>query len=67
MVELKPCPFCGGRVYPIYHSGTKKYYLQHYENDRQSCLIETVELVGFGKIESIMDAYNAWNRRADNG
>lgn len=63
MAELKPCPFCGGRVYVSYWSGTQNFYIFHYE--KKKCPVLEVELDGT-KMQSLDDAIEAWNRMAEN-
>ena len=66
MVEkLKPCPFCGGDVYPVYSSMTKKYYMYHYERNENPCCIEKFELSGLRGLKCLKDAYVAWNNRTE--
>lgn len=64
MAELKPCPFCGGKVYPVYRSRTNRHYIYHYAK-KKPCAIDTIELTD--KIKTLAGAIEAWNRRADNG
>ena len=60
MIELKPCPFCGGTPVLIEH----KYDLSHilygydcYGDDHHTC--------GVGYFETQKEAVEAWNRRAN--
>ena len=62
MSELKPCPFCGGEVYPVYWSRTEKYYMRHYKR-KKKCVIELFEFADGAK--SLLDVYDMWNRRAN--
>lgn len=62
--DLKPCPFCGGRVYPVYWSRTEKYYIQHYRDGRKTCAIDRFELTDGAKC--LKDVYEMWNRRTEN-
>ena len=61
--DLKPCPFCGGRVYPVYWSRTEKYYMQHYQSNKRKCVIERFELESGATC--LQDVYEMWNRRKD--
>lgn len=61
-MELKPCPFCGGEVYPCYASKTGRHYILHYQRGQaKKCLVQTVELKE--SIRTLGQAIEAWNRR----
>lgn len=62
MTELKPCPFCGGKVYSVYWSKTNRHYIFHYAS-KKACVVDKFELKG--GIRSLADAVEAWNRRAN--
>lgn len=64
-MELKPCPFCGGAVTIYYSSATNGYFFMHKEKD-SSCILLTPSTI-CGKHKCLKDAYDAWNRRADDG
>lgn len=68
MSELKPCPFCGGEVNIYYSSATKAFYFIHTDKQgvSKNCILITPALI-FGNYKSLKEAYEAWNRRADNG
>ena len=63
MSELKPCPFCGGEVYPVYWSRTEKYYMRHYKRNKRRCCIEQFEFTDVA--ECLNDVYEEWNRRVN--
>ena len=63
MTELKPCPFCGGEVYPMYWSKTKKFYMYHYKRNKKPCVIEVFQFNDGA--ECLEDTYELWNRRAN--
>lgn len=56
-IELKPCPFCGGEAIDTYNTHHK--YIIYCENE--NCMMNQNE-VGY---ESLEEAIEAWNRRAD--
>ena len=73
MIELKPCPFCGGKAIILYYENGNHLY---YENGNQyrsnlyyaskrgtvTCEKCRCSLHIYAKAK---DAVNAWNRRAD--
>ena len=66
--EMKPCPFCGGRVYPCYASKQDRHYMLHYGKEGQpkgwdGCSVEAV--VFKKEIRTLGEAMDAWNRRAE--
>ena len=74
MIELKPCPFCGGEarfrggnsISPIYCGGAvvdaEWDYLPVYVECR-SCRASTVEFGSDNDDQNHEDAEKAWNRR----
>lgn len=60
-VELKPCPFCGGKswVIKIPNESNKKYVVVCKDDDCGASL--------GNYSETREEAINAWNKRADNG
>lgn len=68
MVELKPCPFCGGPVNVYYSSATKAFFWIHTDKQGKSkdCF-EITPAVMFGKYANLNEAYSAWNGRKGNG
>ena len=67
MAELKPCPFCGKSVMIYYSSATNGYYFMH-SNSKMitDCILLTPSTI-CGNYHNLTEAYEAWNRRADNG
>ena len=63
-LELKPCPFCGGKVIMMrsecLESGFVSYYVSH--NDPFNCAYEIRQQ---SASETMQEAANKWNRRAD--
>lgn len=59
-MELKPCPFCGGKA-EIKVSKKHKKFPFRVVCKRLSCAAKTAR---WNKLDG---AINAWNRRADNG
>lgn len=65
MYDLKPCPFCGGKVSLTYHSGDNVYRIWHHWGNSAECFIaEPIELPG-NQLKSLSEAAQAWNRRQD--
>lgn len=60
--KLKPCPFCGGKVYPVYWSKTNRHYIYHYASEK-SCTVDKIEFKD--SIKSLADVIEAWNRRSE--
>lgn len=68
MIELKPCPFCGGeaKIYSATTSGYPKYPKAHCYCERchaSSAAFTDTEQNG----THILNASEAWNRRASDG
>nr|DAN88862.1 MAG TPA: restriction alleviation protein [Caudoviricetes sp.] len=63
-LELKPCPFCGGKVIMMrlesLETGFVSYYVSH--NDPFNCAYEIRQQ---SASETMQEAANKWNRRAD--
>lgn len=68
MQELKPCPFCGDEVLIYYSSATRGFYFnhRHKQGAANDCILLTPAII-LGDFKCLQDAYDAWNRRADNG
>ena len=63
MAELKPCPFCGGiGVIKIDDFGGAMKFLPHCSNYGESCW--GMQENWFNSLEEAIDA---WNRRAEDG
>lgn len=62
MIELKPCPFCGGRVHMIYSSQDQMYHVYH--EDLFRCAIKGYINISGDCAKSLADAKREWNRRA---
>lgn len=62
MIELKPCPFCGGEVRLTYNSMDKAFNIWHRFN--KCAMAEPMRL---DDAESLADAAEKWNRRMENG
>lgn len=63
MEQLKPCPFCGGKVTMTYNSFSNTFNVYH---DEEACaLCEPIQIDG-GLVKSLSEATKAWNMRADN-
>ena len=65
-MELKPCPFCGGRVNFTYSSMSKTFNFYHKDAQKSlSCpMVEPIRLDGH-VCESLAGAAEFWNRRAE--
>ena len=59
MVELKPCPFCGGEAEFLYHSRIKRPVI--YDFFRCGCKECGLRYPKFFRVER--EAIEAWNRR----
>lgn len=66
-MELKPCPFCGGKVYICYRSWTKRYVVCHSATNKILCPMLIMEMNDDIGLKSLADAGKAWNRRVENG
>lgn len=65
MYELKPCPFCGGKVNLTYYSGSNEYHIWHnWDNSAECFIAEPIVLPG-NQLKSLSEAAKAWNRRQD--
>ena len=73
MAELKPCPFCGAKIKIVTSSyGGHGYRLYHDITDdpTEECPIaghEDEGEMGMWIYDTIEDAIEAWNRRAEDG
>ena len=66
MTKLKPCPFCGSKVYMIYNSRDNTFKVYHtYTGDVENCFMREPMMIE--QCTSLAEAAEAWNRRADNG
>jgi hypothetical protein len=63
MMELKPCPFCGGAMTCVYNSFDNAFKFYHkYEGMSDFCRVfEPISL----RAISLADAKEAWNRRVN--
>lgn len=59
MAELKPCPFCGGKVKVRY-----KMPMNWIECKRCNCSM--VQVDSYAQRDREQELIEAWNRRADN-
>lgn len=63
-IGLKPCPFCGGKAIIMrlesLETGFMSYYVSH--NDPFNCAYAIKQQ---SASETIQEAANKWNRRAD--
>ena len=67
MAELKPCPFCGGKMSMIYRSSDNAFHVFHASGfDAVKCPILEPFLIDSVDDMSLRGAAEAWNRRADN-
>lgn len=76
-IELKPCPFCGGKAGYIINSNYERRTTHGWQfgikctNCMTELRIVTVDLESNGRIAFAKDdrkkAADMWNRRADNG
>lgn len=66
-IELKPCPFCGEDVMVYYSSTTNGYFFTHKnkQGEEKNCILLTPAIIR-GRHRCLKDAYDAWNRRANN-
>jgi len=64
-MELKPCPFCGGKVSLTYSSYDNMFNFWHSENGLITCFAaEPIQFDGCW-VKSLKEAAEAWNRRAN--
>lgn len=61
MIELKPCPFCGGKARLFVNGGVRVICPKCYASTR--ILTDEMEYES-NAVETVIEA---WNRRADNG
>lgn len=73
--ELKPCPFCGGKM--IFHKDTytnkygKQVTEQYYMHEKEGCILDELMMpfvIGAGDATNnyIGEYAEKWNRRAKN-
>ena len=63
MVELKSCPFCGGKALLNHdYAGIGASYIQC-----EKCGVESIRFLRSFEIASDEKAVEFWNRRADDG
>ena len=68
MTELKPCPFCGGKVTMVYNSMDNAFKVYHSSSfDAMDCPVIEPIMLGDLEIMSLKGAREAWNRRANDG
>ena len=62
-MELKPCPFCGGKAILAHDlAGPGASYIRC-----EKCGLESVRFIKSFEVASDDEAIKYWNRRADNG
>ena len=62
-MELKPCPFCGGKAILTHdNAGLGASYIRC-----ERCGLESVRFIKSFEVASDDQAIKYWNRRADNG
>ena len=65
-IKLKPCPFCGRKAIVMrlesLETGFVSYYVSH--SDIFNCAYEIKQQ---SASQTMQEAANKWNRRADNG
>ena len=61
MDELKPCPFCGGKVRIYGNSGFRSFFIEHKSDS--VCFDEVV--IPWDNAESLSRAAEIWNRRSE--
>lgn len=61
MIELKPCPFCGGKARLFVSNGVRVFCTKCSATTR---ILVDSERVGTSTVE---DVIKAWNRRENNG
>lgn len=66
MARLKPCPFCGGEA-EIYYSSFNKGFFWRHKDRHANCIMITPALMADRSLDSLADAYAAWNRRKESG
>lgn len=70
-IELKPCPFCGGKAEYIINSNYERCTTHGWKFGIKCTSCMTVDLKPNGEIVFAKDdrkkAADMWNRRADNG
>jgi len=64
MKELKPCPFCGGRVNIIGSSRLKGFLVLHTTDAHERCFQFEID---WGEADSLQEAKEIWNRRVTDG
>lgn len=66
MDELKPCPFCGQPVSIFFASAAGKYYVVHKDEQHSQCILTMPLSINNNRLLlHLSDAYNVWNRRAE--
>lgn len=61
IVELKPCPFCGGKVTMTYGSFSKTFNIWH--KNRKCEFAEPIQIDADDVVDSLSKATEVWNRR----
>lgn len=65
MVDLKPCPFCGGAVNIVYNSLDNSFRVYHNNGmDAIECVVHEPFEIDALEVMSLAEARKAWNRRA---
>ena len=64
MNELKPCPFCGGKMSMTYSSFDNMFHFYHRGKIVRCYAKEPIDFDG-DYVHSLKEAAEAWNRRAN--
>ena len=64
MVELKPCPFCGGEAYCCYEENYNRYVIKCFDCDATVSLLKPRVL--FANKFDMDDTIFKWNKRVEN-
>ena len=65
MIELKPCPFCGGKAIIRYHENGNQYRSNLYYASKRGTVTCEKCRCALHIYAKVKDAVNAWNRRTD--
>jgi len=64
MTDLKPCPFCGGKMTMMYSKIRGEYIFSHKE--LRNCPFMSFEMGGC-EASTLNEAASIWNRRNEDG
>ena len=68
MAELKPCPFCGGKMVEVLNRLEEEPEMELIGLTEDNWNVLCRDCFGFGGTRrTAEEAIEAWNRRADNG